>query len=77
MKVGDYVQWRDQADYPGLCGIVTQARKDSYEGQFHTHQPREIFVHWTNVPKDCALYIADTGWENEKDLELLSTGETK
>jgi hypothetical protein len=76
MKVGDMIQWRDQTNYPGLCGIVTERRKDSSTAA-PTHNPREIFVHWTNVPKDCASHIAIAGWEKEKDLELLSTGETE
>ena len=67
MKVGDFVQWRDQINYRGLCGIVTKTgapRRDS----------PEIFVHWTTFPKD---YQVGAGWEKTKDVELLSTGETK
>jgi hypothetical protein len=73
--VGDMVRWRDQTNYPGLCGIVTEWRSDSYEGA-RTHVPREIFVHWTSFsfPKD---YPVGSGWERVRDLELLSTGETK
>ena len=76
MKVGDMIQWHDQANYPGLCGIVTARRKDSYEAA-PTHEPREIFVHWTSAPKDGTLYVGTAGWEKEKDLKLLSTGETE
>ena len=71
--VGDMVRWRAQTNYPGLCGIVTEWRKDSYEAAARTHQAREIFVHWTNDPQDFAV----NSWEKEKDLELLSTGETE
>lgn len=74
--VGDMVQWHDQTNYPGLCGIVTEWREDSYEAA-RTHMPREIFVHWTSFPKDSAMYIAPAGWENRKDLKVVSTGETK
>ena len=67
MKIGDFVQWRDQTNYPGLCGIVTKTgapRRDS----------REIFVHWLVFPKD---YMVGAGWEKTKDVELLSPGETE
>ena len=70
MKIGDYVQWRDQTDYPGLCGIVTKA---SHPAGHAYRASREIFVHWTNDPQDFAV----NSWEKEKDLELLSTGETE
>ena len=71
--VGDMVQWHDQSNYPGLCGIVTEWRSDSYEGA-RTHSPREIFVHWTSFPKD---YAVGSGWERVRDLKVVSTGETK
>jgi hypothetical protein len=74
MKVGDMVQWGDQVNYPGLSGIVTKTRKDSYEGQFHTHEPREIFVHWLNFQKD---YMAGEGWEEETSVRILSSGKAQ
>ena len=70
IQVGDYVLWRDQTDYPGLCGIVTKA---SHPCLRRDRASREIFVHWTNDPQDFAV----NSWEKEKDLELLSTGETE
>ena len=67
MKIGDFVQWRDQTNYPGLCGIVTKTGAPSRDSP-------EIFVHWLIFPKD---YSVGEGWEKIKDVELLSTGETK
>ena len=75
MKVGDMIQWRDQKNYPRLCGIVTQSRKDNSSlARFHPHEAREIFVHWLIFPKD---YEVDAGWEKVNNVELLSTGETE
>ena len=73
MKVGDLVQWRDQANYPGLCGIVTQERSQTV-GARQRGESREIFVHWTTFPKD---YGVSEGWEKVSALQLLSTGETE
>ena len=72
MKVGDFVQWRDQTNYPGLCGIVTKA---SHPVATASASP-EIFVHWLIFPKD---YGVGEGWEKRKDVKLLSaaTGETQ
>ena len=67
MKIGDFVQWRDQTNYPGLCGIVTKTGAPSRDSP-------EIFVHWLIFPKD---YMAGEGWEKTEDVELLSTGETE
>lgn len=74
MKVGDLIQWRDQHNYPGLCGIVTKESPAQSVGARQRGETREIFVHWTNFPKD---YGVGAGWEKVKDVELLSTGETK
>jgi len=74
MKVGDFVQWRDQTNYPGLCGIVTKTgTRPPSTGPFRRDSP-EIFVHWLIFPKD---YSVGEGWEKIKDVELLSTGETE
>ena len=73
MKIGDFVQWRDQTNYPGLCGIVTKSRTETVGGRLRG-ESREIFVHWTAFPKD---YGIGAGWEKAKDVELLSTGEIK
>ena len=72
MKVGDFVQWRDQTNYPGLCGIVTKTGiQPAGTGPFRRDSP-EIFVHWTTFPKD---YGVGEGWEKTNDVELLSTQE--
>ena len=74
MKVGDMVQWRDQMNYPGLCGIVTKpATHTPGTGPFR-RESREIFVHWTTFPRD---YGVGAGWEKVSDLQLLSTEETE
>ena len=73
MKIGDFIQWRDQRNYPGLCGIVTESRAQTV-GARKRGESREIFVHWTNFPKD---YGVGEGWEKRKDVELLSPGETE
>ena len=73
MKVGDLVQWRDQKNYPGLCGIVTQVCTQTV-GASKRDESWEIFVHWTTFPKD---YYVGEGWEKVTDVELLSTGEIK
>ncbi len=73
MKIGDLVQWRDQTNYPGLCGIVTESRAQTV-GARKRGDSREIFVHWTNFPKDNPI---GAGWEKVHDVELLSTGEIK
>jgi len=70
MKVGDFVRWRDQGNYPGLCGIVTKESRPSLPG----NGSPEIFVHWTTFPRD---YGVGSGWEKVSDLQLLSTGETE
>ena len=72
MKVGDFVEWIDQRNYPGLCGIVTKA---SHPVGIACASP-EIFVHWLTFSKD---YQVGEGWEKIKDVKLLSaaTGETK
>ncbi len=73
MKIGDFIQWRDQTNYPGLCGIVTQERTQTV-GARKRGDSREIFVHWLVFPKD---YQVGAGWEKTKDVELLSPGETE
>ena len=73
MKVGDFVQWRDQTNYPGLCGIVTESRAQTV-GARKRGESREIFVHWTTFPRD---YGVGAGWEKVSDLQLLSTEETE
>tara|TARA_Y100000034_G_C6793871_1_gene355647 strand:- start:196 stop:417 length:222 start_codon:yes stop_codon:yes gene_type:complete len=73
MKIGDMVQWRDQTNYPGLCGIVTQERTQTV-GARKRGESREIFVHWTTFPKD---YGVGKGWEKVENVELLSPGETE
>ena len=67
MKIGDFVEWGDQRNYPGLCGIVTKIGAPSRVSP-------EIFVHWTNFPKD---YGVGEGWEKIKDVKLLSAGDSK
>jgi len=74
MKIGDMVQWRDQRNYPGLCGIVTKESPARSVGASLRRELPEIFVHWTNFPKD---YGVGEGWEKISDLQLLSTGEIK
>jgi len=73
MKIGDMVQWRDQTNYPGLCGIVTKTGAQT-QGMILRRESPRIFVHWTNFPKD---YGVGAGWEKRKDVELLSPGETE
>ena len=72
MKIGDFVQWCDQINYPGLSGIVTKTRHQSVRDLLD--DPPEIFVHWLIFPKE---YEVGEGWEKRKDVELLSTGETE
>ena len=69
MKVGDFVQWGDQVNYPGLSGIVTKTR------QLPDDSP-EIFVHWLTFPHD---YTVGEGWEEGTSVYILSTAtrETK
>ena len=74
MKIGDFVQWCDQTNYPGLCGIVTKESPAQSVGARQRGESREIFVHWTNFPKD---YQVGEGWEKAKDVVLISPGETK
>jgi hypothetical protein len=73
MKIGDFIRWRDHANYPGLCGIVTQERSQTV-GAHKRGESREIFVHWTTFPRD---YGVGEGWEKVENVELLSTGETE
>jgi hypothetical protein len=73
MKVGDFVQWRDQTNYPGLCGIITESRAQTV-GARKRGESREIFVQWTTFPKD---YGVGAGWEKVGDVELLSPGESE
>jgi hypothetical protein len=73
MKVGDFVEWIDQRNYPGLCGIVTKTTVLSPGGNLRSESP-EIFVHWLIFPKD---YLVGEGWEQIKDVKLLSAGETQ
>ena len=70
MKIGDFVQWRDQTNYRGLCGIVIKESRPSLPGD----GSREIFVHWLIFPKD---YQVGEGWEKIKDVKLLSAGDSK
>ena len=69
MKIGDFVEWCDQTNYPGLCGIVTKTT--------FTTDPtsRQIFVHWW----DFCDYAAGEGWEKVRDVVVISAapGETK
>jgi hypothetical protein len=74
MKIGDFIRWRDQANYPGLCGIVTQERIQSV-GARKRGESRGVFVHWTEFAHD--HYQVGAGWEKVSDLQLLSTGETE
>jgi len=74
MKIGDFVQWRDQTNYPGLCGIVTRERSQTV-GSRKRGESREIFVHWTEFGHD--HYQVGAGWEKVSALQLLSTGETE
>jgi len=68
MKIGDFVEWVDQRNYPGLCGIVTETRAPGSPNTWRGNSP-EIFVHWLNFPKD---YQVGEGWEKIKDVKLLS-----
>ena len=70
MKIGDFVQWCDQTNYPGLCGIVTKESRPRLPGD----DSPEIFVHWLIFPKD---YQVGEGWEKAKDVVLISPGETE
>ena len=74
MKIGDFVQWCDQVNYPGLSGIVTKTRHQSVRDLLD--DPPEIFVHWMIFPKD---YAVGEGWEEENSVRILSTatGETQ
>jgi len=71
MKVGDFVEWIDQGNYPGLCGIVTKAGHWTPGAKMRGESP-EIFVHWLIFPKD---YMVGEGWEEIKDVKLLSAGD--
>ena len=73
MKIGDFVQWRDQTNYPGLCGIVTKIGAHT-QGMKLRREPPDIFVHWLTFPKD---YMVGAGWEKVKDVELLSAGDSE
>ena len=73
MKIGDFIQWRDQANYPGLCGIVTKTGIHT-PGMKSRRESPDIFVHWTNFPKD---YGVGEGWEKRKDVVLISPGEAE
>jgi hypothetical protein len=72
MKIGDFVEWGDQTNYPGLCGIITKTRMQ--DRHLRALTSREIFVHWLIFPRD---YMVGEGWEKIKDVKLLSAGETK
>ena len=74
MKVGDFVQWSDQTNYRGLCGIVTKIGVIT-PGMKLRREPPDIFVHWTEFAPD--HYQVGAGWEKVKDVELLSTGDIK
>ena len=74
MKIGDMVQWRDQMNYPGLCGIVTKIGTHT-QGMKLRREPPDIFVHWTEFGHD--HYQVGKGWEKVSALQLLSTGEIK
>jgi len=73
MKVGDFVEWRDQTNYRGLCGIVTKIGAHTQGMKLRRESP-DIFVHWLNFPKD---YAVGAGWEKIKDVTLLSAGDSK
>jgi hypothetical protein len=68
MKIGDFVEWRDQINYPGLSGIVTRTRHQSV-GAINRGNSPEIFVHWLNFPKD---YMVGEGWETETNVRIIS-----
>ena len=57
--IGDLVEWRDQRQYPGLRGIVTNLQQSEPE-----HLPK-IFVHWE---------YSDIGpcWEEESSVRIIS-----
>ena len=57
--IGDLVEWRDQRQYPGLRGIVTNMQQSEPE-----HLPK-IFVHWDYL---------DIGpcWEEESSVRIIS-----
>ena len=73
MSIGDFIQWRDQINYPGLCGIVTKIGMLT-QGMKSRRESPDIFVHWLLFPKD---YQVGAGWEKVTDVELLSTGDIK
>ena len=75
MKVGDFVQWSDQTNYPGLCGIVTEVLGQSV-GEIQRRESPRIFIQWTAFPKAMVESLS-ASWEKVKDVELLSTGEIK
>jgi len=57
--IGDLVEWRDQRQYPGLRGIVTNLQQSEPE-----HLPK-IFVY---------LEYPDIGpcWEEESSVRIIS-----
>ena len=75
MKIGDFVQWGDQVNYPGLSGIVIKTRHQT-PGSLPREDSPEIFVHWLTFPHD---YTVGEGWEEETSVHILSiaTGETE
>ena len=73
MKIGDFIQWRDQTNYRGLCGIVTKIGAHT-QGMKSRREPPEIFVHWLTFPKD---YMVGPAWEKIKDVVLLSAGDSE
>jgi len=73
MKIGDFIRWRDQTNYRGLCGIVTKIGAHT-QGMKLRREPPDIFVHWLTFPRD---YGVGEGWEKVENVELLSTGETE
>ena len=60
--IGDLVEWRDQRQYPGLRGIVTNMQQSELE---HLGDPPRIFVHWEDP------HIGP-GWEEEYTLRIIS-----
>jgi hypothetical protein len=55
--IGDFVEWRDQRQYPGLRGIVTKI--------IPSQEPPRIFVHWEDPD-------IGPCWEEEYTLRIIS-----
>jgi len=44
MKIGDFIRWRDHANYPGLCGIVTQERSQTVGAHKRGNRGKFLFI---------------------------------